>query len=110
MSTPIVAGTAALVRQYFADGYYSVAAGAAAAPPALAAGFSPSAALMKAVLVNSASEMLYADYCKLAGWGPGTAWGCGALYPRSQIMAQGGHASTRNKQHPPGTLTHQTHA
>ena len=56
MSTPLVSGAAALVRQYFTNGYYSIAA-AGAVVPNLAVGFSPSAALMKATIVNSASML-----------------------------------------------------
>lgn len=52
MATPVTAGNAALVRQYFIDGYYP--SGRATA----GAGFSPSAALLKAVLVNSASPVI----------------------------------------------------
>lgn len=47
MSAPLVAGSAALVRQYFMDGYYPV--GNATAADA----FTPSGALLKAVLVHS---------------------------------------------------------
>jgi hypothetical protein len=48
MATPAVAGAAALVRQYYAQGFYP--SGRATA----ADGFAPSAALVKATLVNSA--------------------------------------------------------
>ena len=51
MATPITAGNAALVRQYFTSGFY---------PNGFAttgAGFTPSAALMKAVLIGSASAV-----------------------------------------------------
>lgn len=54
MSTPHVAGLAALVRQYFTDGYFPTGS------PVAADGRSPSAALMKAVLINSATD-LYDD-------------------------------------------------
>ena len=53
MATPITAGNAALVRQYFTYGYYPTGA------IAMGSGFTPSAALLKAVLINSASV---ADY------------------------------------------------
>jgi subtilisin family serine protease len=46
MSTPAVAGAAALVRDYFINGYYP-----GSAP------FEPSAALVKAVLINSARSL-----------------------------------------------------
>ena len=51
MATPIVAGAAALVRQYFVDGYYPTGTRRESD------GFSPSAALMKAVLINGAQPM-----------------------------------------------------
>ena len=46
MATPVVAGTAALARQYFTDGHYD---GGVIAKP--------SAALLRAVLINSAIDM-----------------------------------------------------
>ena len=51
MATPTIAGLAALVRQYFTDGFYP----AGVATPA--AGFEPSASLLKAALINSASPI-----------------------------------------------------
>ena len=51
MACPAVAGTGALVRQYYVDGYYP--SGAANA----ADGFVPSGALIKATLLNSAVDM-----------------------------------------------------
>ena len=51
MATPIVAGAATLARQYFADGYYPTGR---AVP---SDGFPPSAALVKAALVNGAQPM-----------------------------------------------------
>jgi subtilisin family serine protease len=53
MATPHAAGLAALVRQYFTDGFWP--SGSAGDSP----GFSPSAALMKAVLINSAAALNY---------------------------------------------------
>ena len=51
MATPAVAGAAALVRQYYENGYWP--SGTANA----ADGFAPSAALVKATLINSAQNM-----------------------------------------------------
>lgn len=51
MATPAVAGVAALVRQYFVDGYYP--SGSANAPDSMI----PSGALIKAALLNSAVDM-----------------------------------------------------
>lgn len=64
MSCPIAAGNAALIRQYFTDGYYpdGVAGGA---------GHTPSGALLKAMMINSAET----DYFNhpvpddVVGWG-----------------------------------------
>jgi MYXO-CTERM domain-containing protein len=50
-AAPIAAGAAALVRQYFMDGFYPSGAKTAGA------GFTPTAALMKAVLINSSVSM-----------------------------------------------------
>ncbi|MBD3286791.1 S8 family serine peptidase, partial [candidate division WOR-3 bacterium] len=47
MASPVAAGNAALVRQYFTDGYYPTGT------PSYQAGFTPSAALLKATLINS---------------------------------------------------------
>ncbi|ABS27729.1 CARDB domain-containing protein [Anaeromyxobacter sp. Fw109-5] len=55
MATPTTAGAAALVREYFLEGFW---------PSGLrspADGFAPSAALLKATLINSAQEMTGAD-------------------------------------------------
>ena len=51
MASPVMAGVAALARQYFADGYYP--SGVATPSDALA----PSGALLKAVLINSGVRM-----------------------------------------------------
>jgi len=50
MATPIAAGAATLVRQYFTDGYYPAGA-------ATEAGFEPSAALLRAVLLAGAADL-----------------------------------------------------
>jgi len=51
MATPQVSGSAALVRQYFRDGYYPTGT------PVSGDAFNPSGALVKAVLINGAEEM-----------------------------------------------------
>jgi len=51
MATPVVAGVAAMVRQYFSNGFYP----RGSASPG--SSFSPSAALVKAALINSAENM-----------------------------------------------------
>lgn len=54
MSTPVVAGNGAMARQYFRDGWYNTGS------QNLTSGFEPSAALLKAVLINSATAMSFA--------------------------------------------------
>ena len=51
MATPVTAGYAALVRQYFRTGYYPLGAVDAAR------GFIPRGALIEAMMVNSAQHM-----------------------------------------------------
>jgi hypothetical protein len=51
MACPLTAGLGVLVREYFANGYYP--SGAANAPDA----FTPTGALLKAALINSATDM-----------------------------------------------------
>ncbi len=65
MACPAVSGAAALIRQYFIEGYYP--SGAANSPDTL----NPSGALIKATLVNSAVDMTgIAGYpSNLEGWG-----------------------------------------
>lgn len=68
MATPTVAGAAALVRQYYLDGYWP--SGAANA----ASGLAPSAALIKATLLNSAQNMT-GDFTDGPLPSPGQGWG-----------------------------------
>jgi subtilisin family serine protease len=90
MATPIVAGSAALVRQFFTGGFYSIPSSASTLAPAPAtAGFSPSSALLKATLINSASPLLYNDICQLPGQDYNTC--TERTYPRAQIQFLGGH-------------------
>src|SRR5438876_227142 len=51
MATPTTAGAATLVRQYFMDGWYPTGS------PQPANGFTPSAALLKSMIINSGREM-----------------------------------------------------
>jgi hypothetical protein len=55
MATPIVSGAAALVRQYFVDGLFPQ--GSVVVPGQAAGGFSPSSALLRAVLLASAQSV-----------------------------------------------------
>jgi hypothetical protein len=68
MATPGAAGLAALIRQYFADGFYPD--GAASASSA----FAPSAALLRATLINSGRGMADVDPmpADCQGWGRAT--------------------------------------
>ena len=91
MATPIVAGTAALARQYYTGGYYSIKSGGASVPaPAPAtAGFAPSSALLKATLINSASPLLYNDICQLPG--QDYTYCTQNTFPQAQVRFLGGH-------------------
>ncbi len=72
-SCPVTAGAAALVRQYFVDGYWRT--GRAAASD----GFSPTSALVKACLVNGAAplagEVFMSDATLAPPPAPGQGWG-----------------------------------
>jgi chitodextrinase len=68
MATPAAAGAAALVRQYYLDGYWPFGAANAAL------GFEPSAALVKATLLSSARNMT-GDYTDGSVPSPGQGWG-----------------------------------
>lgn len=65
MATPGAAGLTALIRQYYVDGYYPTGFESSAN------GFTPSAALLKATLVNSAVNMTgtTAIPANCQGWG-----------------------------------------
>lgn len=68
MAAPAVAGVAALMREYFVDGYYPTGS------PVAGDGFTPSGALLKACLINSATGMggipdLPAQQSQFIGWG-----------------------------------------
>lgn len=61
MSTPVVAGAAALTRQYFREGWYNWPDGDdETSRNVTELAFDPSAALIKAALVNSAVGMEFA--------------------------------------------------
>jgi hypothetical protein len=62
MSTPVVAGAAALVRQYFADGFYPTGVASAVN------GLRPSGALLKAVLLNGTRSYAQTP-APDSGWG-----------------------------------------
>ncbi|MDH3329960.1 MAG: S8 family serine peptidase, partial [Desulfobulbaceae bacterium] len=68
MATPTVAGAASLVRQYYLDGYWPIGL------PNPADGFEPSAALIKATLINSAQNMS-GDYTDGPIPSTGQGWG-----------------------------------
>jgi hypothetical protein len=53
MATPLVAGTAALIRQYLMSGYTP------AGKQDSSYAFTPSAALMKAIILNSGQRLKY---------------------------------------------------
>ncbi|MBL0926141.1 MAG: S8 family serine peptidase [Phycisphaerales bacterium] len=78
MATPGVAGAATLVRQYFTDGYYP----SGVRTPA--AGFVPTSALVKAVMVTSAADMTSA-----AGPAPNFQEGFGRVTVWNTLMLPG---------------------
>jgi len=65
MASPVVAGGAALVKQYFEDGYYPTGA------PVASNALTPSGSLLRAMLANSAVDMTsVSNYpSKTEGWG-----------------------------------------
>lgn len=80
MAAPLVAGAAALVRQYFTEGYYPLG------KPSPDHVITPSAALMRAVLVNSAQSM----NGEVELNGDGTNWvNLGSTYPPSSYQGYG---------------------
>ena len=82
MATPVTAGHAALVRQYFVDGFYPGGA------PDPAAGFVPSAALVKAMLIASAVDL--ADLgCSLAEPVPSRDQGWGLIQLDRALLFEG---------------------
>jgi len=62
MATPLVAGAAALVRQYYVDGWHANHSAETNTAPRGADGFTPSAALLKATLINGAFDMTPGQY------------------------------------------------
>jgi len=79
MATPAAAGLAALIRQYYTDGFYP---SGAAIPED---GFAPSAALVKATLLNSARQMTAAS----AGTIPGNCQGWGRILLEDALFFDG---------------------
>jgi hypothetical protein len=62
MSTPLTAGAATLVRQYYVDGWHPNASRITNPAPVAADGFNPSSALVKATLVTGAWDMTPGQY------------------------------------------------
>jgi hypothetical protein len=62
MSNPLTAGAATLVRQYYADGWHGKNSEVTESAPVPSQGFSPSAALVKATLINGAWDMAPGQY------------------------------------------------
>lgn len=98
MACPAVAGVSALLRQYFADGYYPT--GTKVAANALEAG----APLVKAVLLNGTRQIG-------TGFGVGNnSYGWGRVFLDSNLYFTGDTRSLRvwNKKNPSGLLTGQS--
>jgi subtilisin family serine protease len=79
MATPGAAGMAALVRQYYADGYYPTGAAVTANR------FTPSAALIKATMLNSTATMTGSG----AGAMPGNCQGWGRVLLDDSLFFSG---------------------
>lgn len=62
MANPLTAGAATLVRQYYADGWHANNSAITNAAPVPAHEFNPSAALVKATLINGAWDMNPGQY------------------------------------------------
>jgi len=84
MATPNAAGSAALVRQYYSDGWYPTGS------PQAGNAFTPTAALIKATLINSASEMTGAGaYANGESYYPNNNQGWGRVTLDSALYFQG---------------------
>ncbi|HEU4412096.1 MAG TPA: S8 family serine peptidase [Polyangiaceae bacterium] len=77
MAAPAAAGLATLIRQYYTDGFYPTGAAQ------LADRFTPSAALVKATLINSATQMAN------AGAIPGNCQGWGRILLENSLFFPG---------------------
>jgi hypothetical protein len=62
MSNPLTAGAATLVRQYYVDGWHANGSDVTESAAFPASGFNPSAALVKATLINGAWNMAPGQY------------------------------------------------
>ncbi|MEM7581767.1 MAG: S8 family serine peptidase [Acidobacteriota bacterium] len=83
MANPLVAGAAVLTRQYYAEGWHAEGSRITRDIPEPADGFNPSAALVKATLINGAWDMAPGQY----GAGPAQelppAWDAGRDLPNN---------------------------
>lgn len=87
MATPVIAGSAILVRQYFTDGYYPTGQKIAADA------FTPSSALIKAVMISGV--LLVCMRCAVMCWS-GHVWcGGGSWEPEMHAcrVAEAGNAN-----------------
>jgi subtilisin family serine protease len=91
MATPLVAGSAALVREYFAEGNY----------PGIT---NPSAALVKAVLLNGATSLAPGQYC--SGQTTSATQNATQEIPlsRPNSVSGWGRANIENSLYPPGGI------
>ncbi|MGQ9586806.1 MAG: outer membrane protein assembly factor BamB family protein [Thermoplasmata archaeon] len=84
MATPMVAASAALTRQYFMDGWYPTGT------KDVAHAFTPSAALVKAILINGAVEMTgVGAYGMGQNWYPNNNQGWGRILLDNALHFQG---------------------
>ncbi len=99
MSCPATAGSAALVREYFTDGFYP------SGTEINSDGFEPSAALLKAMLVNGAYEITGTNSDKLGeGVYPNNAQGWGQMNLENSMYFDGDTRKTKVVEHP-GLMT-----
>ncbi|HYI09732.1 MAG TPA: S8 family serine peptidase [Thermoanaerobaculia bacterium] len=83
MANPLTAGAATLVRQYYADGWHANNSTVTNVSPVPAQGFNPSAALVKATLINGAWDMSPGQYGTGATKEIPAAWDTGKTLPNN---------------------------
>lgn len=83
MSNPLTAGAATLVRQYYVDGWHPNGSSTTHTSPVSADGFNPSAALVKATLINGAFDMSPGQYGTGGTQEIPAAWDSGSDLPNN---------------------------
>ncbi|MCE7957561.1 MAG: hypothetical protein DYH06_06430 [Acidobacteria bacterium ACB2] len=83
MAAPLVSGAAALVRQYYVEGWHANGSETTNSAPVGSQGFAPSAALIKATLINGAWDMAPGQYGTGATREIPPAWDAGHDLPNN---------------------------